>query len=91
MQTFWRPWRKDLQQRHDVRVLPVSADLSSLDGVRSLVQQTVSHFSTLDILVNNAGAIRAGSLLAKPDEDWHADWSLKVFGYPPADPRDFPP
>ena len=72
---------EDLQQRHDVRVLPVGADLSSLEGVRSLVQQTVSHFSTLDILVNNAGAVRAGSLLAKPDEDWHTDWSLKVFGY----------
>jgi 3-oxoacyl-[acyl-carrier protein] reductase len=70
-----------LQQRHDVRVLPVSADLSSLNGVRSLVQQTVHHFSTVDILVNNAGAIRAGSLFAKPDEDWHTDWSLKVFGY----------
>lgn len=72
---------EELQQRHDVRVLPVSVDLSSLDGVRSLVRQTVSHFSSVDILVNNAGAIRAGSLLAKPDEDWQADWSLKVFGY----------
>ena len=71
----------DLQERHDVRVLPVSADLSSLDGVRSLVQKTVSHFSTVDILINNAGAIRAGSLFDKPDEDWHTDWSLKVFGY----------
>ena len=28
----------DLQQRHDVRVLPVSADLSSPDGVHDLVQ-----------------------------------------------------
>ena len=72
---------EELQQRHDVRVLPVSADLSSLDGVRSLVHKTVSRFSAIDILVNNAGAIRAGSLFDKPDEDWHTDWSLKVFGY----------
>ena len=72
---------EDLQQRYDARVLPVSADLSSLDGVRGLVKDTVNHFSTVDILVNNAGAIRAGSLLTKPDEDWHTDWSLKVFGY----------
>ena len=70
-----------LQQRHDVRVLPVSADLSSLDGVQGLVQQTVARFGTIDVLVNNAGAIRAGSLFSKPDEDWHVDWSLKVFGY----------
>ena len=72
---------EDLQQRHDVRVLPVSADLSSLDGVQGLVQQTVARFGTIDVLVNNAGAIRAGSLFSKPDEDWHVDWSLKVFGY----------
>ena len=72
---------EDLQQRHDVRVLPVSADLSSLDGVQGLVRKTVDRFGTLDVLVNNAGAIRAGSLFSKPDEDWHVDWSLKVFGY----------
>ena len=72
---------ENLQQGHDVRVLPVSADLSSLDGVRYLVEKTVSHFGAVDILINNAGAIRAGSLLAKPDEDWHTDWALKVFGY----------
>ena len=70
-----------IRQQSDTQVLPVSADLSTLDGVRTLVDHTREHFGTVDILVNNAGAIRSGSLLSKPDEDWLVDWSLKVFGY----------
>lgn len=70
-----------IHQQTDVQVFPVSRDLSTLEGVRTLAQETVSRFGTVDILINNAGAIRAGSLLAKPDEDWQVDWSLKVFGY----------
>ena len=70
-----------LHQQTDVQVLPVSLDVSTLEGVRALVQETVRRFGTVDILVNNAGAIRAGSLLAKPDADWQIDWALKVFGY----------
>ncbi|GIX49328.1 MAG: short-chain dehydrogenase [Candidatus Tectimicrobiota bacterium] len=70
-----------LQRQHDVQVLPVAADLSTLAGVQTLVRQTVQRFGGVDILVNNAGAIRAGSLLGKPDAEWHEDWALKVFGY----------
>lgn len=70
-----------IHQRTDVQVLPVSTDLSTLDGIRAFSHAAVTRFGTVDILVNNAGAIRAGSLLAKPDEDWQIDWALKVFGY----------
>lgn len=70
-----------IRQRHDVQVLPVARDLSTLEGVETLVQETAGHFGRVDILVNNAGAIRPGSLLTKPDADWQVDWSLKVFGY----------
>ncbi|MCZ6876401.1 MAG: short-chain dehydrogenase/reductase [bacterium] len=65
----------------DVQVHPISMDLSTLEGVRAVAQESLARFGTVDILVNNAGAIRGGSLLAKPDEDWLVDWSLKVFGY----------
>lgn len=67
-----------IRERHDVTVLPVAADLSTLEGVQHLVGETVARFHKVDILVNNAGAIRAGSLLTKPDEDWHIDWSPPV-------------
>lgn len=70
-----------IRERYDVTALPVASDLSTLEGVQHLVRETVSRFQKIDILVNNAGAIRAGSLLTKPDEDWHIDWRLKVTGY----------
>ncbi len=70
-----------LRQQHDVDVLPVAADLSTLAGVQILVREALAHFQTVDILVNNAGVIRPGSLLTKPDADWQEDWSLKVSGY----------
>jgi 3-oxoacyl-[acyl-carrier protein] reductase len=70
-----------IHQQTDVQVFPVATDLSTIEGVQAFVQEALRHFSTVDILVNNAGAIRAGSLLAKPDEDWQVDWALKVFGY----------
>jgi 3-oxoacyl-[acyl-carrier protein] reductase len=70
-----------IRRRTDAQALPVPADLSTLEGVQTLVQQTLARFHTVDILVNNAGAIRPGSLLTKPDADWQEDWSLKVFGY----------
>jgi NAD(P)-dependent dehydrogenase (short-subunit alcohol dehydrogenase family) len=59
----------------------VATDLSTLAGVHTLVRETMQRFGTVDILVNNAGAIRPGSLLSKPDEEWQVDWDLKVFGY----------
>jgi 3-oxoacyl-[acyl-carrier protein] reductase len=70
-----------IRQHHDVDVHPIAADLSTLAGVQKLVREATAHFHGLDILVNNAGAIRPGSLLTKPDEDWQLDWSLKVYGY----------
>lgn len=80
-QTLLEEVAVSIRQRSDTQVLPVSADLSTLEGVQALVRQTREQFHTVDILVNNAGAIRSGSLLSKPDEDWLVDWSLKVFGY----------
>src|SRR2546422_497106 len=70
-----------IQHRTDVQVLPVAVDLSTLEGVRTLTRETLERFGTVDIVVNNAGAIRPGSLLTKPDEEWQVDWSLKVLGY----------
>jgi len=44
-----------LRQRTDIQALPVPADLSSLDGVRTLVRETLGRFGKVDILINNAG------------------------------------
>ncbi len=51
------------------RVLPVRADITSEDDVRSLVERTVGHTGRIDILVNNAGAMRVN----KPPEETSLD------------------
>jgi 3-oxoacyl-[acyl-carrier protein] reductase len=71
----------EIRQRTNTEVLAVGADLSSLDGVQVFVRETMARFSRVDILINCAGAIRGGSLLSKPDAEWHEDWALKLFGY----------
>lgn len=37
--------------------ITVQADISTWDGVRSLVEQSFSHFGTVDVLVNNVGDV----------------------------------
>jgi 3-oxoacyl-[acyl-carrier protein] reductase len=70
-----------IRANNRIDVLPVPTDLSTIDGIDNVVKQTIGRFARIDILVNNAGAVRPGSILSKPDRDWHAEWELKVFGY----------
>ncbi len=61
--------------------LTVAADLAQPDAAHRVVETTVRHFGRVDILVNNAGAIRGGSFLDTPAEEWANDWRLKILGY----------
>jgi len=57
----------------------VSADLSTIDSVGRVVEETVAKLGRLDILVNNAGIIRRADALDFTEEDWDAvvDTNLK--------------
>jgi 2-deoxy-D-gluconate 3-dehydrogenase len=57
----------------------VSADLSSIEPVGRVVEETVSKLGGLDILVNNAGIIRRADAVDFTEEDWDAvvDTNLK--------------
>lgn len=57
------------------------ADLSTLEGVEGAIAAAQGALGRIDILVNNAGSIRAGAFLDIPDEQWSADWNLKLLGY----------
>ena len=59
----------------------IAADLSVLDGVTRATEEARRRLGRIDILVNNAGSIRAGDFLATADEQWTADWNLKLLGY----------
>ena len=57
----------------------VSADLSTIEPVQRIVDETVEKLGGLDILVNNAGIIRRADAVDFTEEDWDAvvDTNLK--------------
>ncbi|HEY7186486.1 MAG TPA: SDR family oxidoreductase [Vicinamibacterales bacterium] len=72
--------RDTLDRAHDMlaevagrdRILAVQADLTRLDGVQTVVDQTVATFGGIDVLVNNVGVAGGGGLLDTADEEWQA-------------------
>ncbi len=48
----------------------IREDISSVEGARRLVQQTLEHFSRVDILINNAGVVA----------DWDKSYDVHVKG-----------
>jgi 3-oxoacyl-[acyl-carrier protein] reductase len=61
-------------------VLPVAADLSTLEGCEHLHRATSNVFEHVDILVNCAGATKSGPFLELPDDLWQEGFDLKFFG-----------
>lgn len=57
----------------------VSADLSTIEPVQRVVDETVEKLGRVDILVNNAGIIRRNDAVDFTEEDWDAviDTNLK--------------
>ena len=58
----------------------VSADLSSIEPVQRVVDETIAKLGGLDILINNAGIIRRADSVDFTEEDWDAvmDTNLKT-------------
>lgn len=61
------------------KVLTISADASKADECTRMFQGAESAFGKVDVLVNNAGTSRAQAFETVTDEDWQADFDLKVF------------
>ena len=66
---------RDLGRKAEI----VSAELSSIEPVGRVVDETVAKLGGLDILVNNAGIIRRADAVDFTEEDWDAvvDTNLK--------------
>jgi NAD(P)-dependent dehydrogenase (short-subunit alcohol dehydrogenase family) len=61
-------------------VLPIQGDVTASETVNRVMEMTLNNFGRVDILVNNAGTSMAKSFEAVSDEDWEADFNLKVWG-----------
>ncbi len=62
------------------KAISINADLSSIEPVQRIVDESVAAFGRIDILVNNAGIIRRDDLLDFTEADWDAviDTNLKT-------------
>jgi NAD(P)-dependent dehydrogenase (short-subunit alcohol dehydrogenase family) len=63
------------------KVIPVVADLTQTESVKTIVSTALDHFDRIDILINNAGAPKVGPFLDLEDEAYLETWNLKPLGY----------
>jgi NAD(P)-dependent dehydrogenase (short-subunit alcohol dehydrogenase family) len=61
-------------------VLPVTADVSDDESVRSAIGQVLERFGRLDLVVNNAGVGAQGTVEDNDDAEWHRVFDINVFG-----------
>src|SRR5262245_64513995 len=61
------------------QVLPVQADMTNIEDIERLVNQTVERFGSVDVLVNNVGGSRGGQTWDTSDEDWAEALYLNLF------------
>ena len=70
----------DIEAATGRRVVPVAADLATLEGCETLHRSATAVFDSIDILVNCAGATKSGPFLELSDELWQEGFDLKFFG-----------
>ena len=56
-----------------------AADVTDADQVRDFVARSAEALGGIDFLVNNAGGAHPGNFEALSDENWAADYDVKVF------------
>jgi 3-oxoacyl-[acyl-carrier protein] reductase len=61
------------------KVVPVTADVSTPDGVDHLIETAVVECGGIDILVNNVGIGRGGTLEQTTDADWREAFDNTLF------------
>jgi 3-oxoacyl-[acyl-carrier protein] reductase len=60
-------------------VLAVPADLSTAEGVETVVRRTADTFGGLDILVNNVGIARGAGIVDTSDGEWQEAFDQTLF------------
>jgi 3-hydroxybutyrate dehydrogenase len=70
--------RRELAERHGVRVAYSGADMSRPAEVRRMVEQAAAELGAVDILVNNAGVQHVARIDEFPDDKWDAILAINL-------------
>jgi 3-oxoacyl-[acyl-carrier protein] reductase len=62
-------------------VLPIQADLTSAEVIKSVVAATVEHFGGVDILVDNSGGPARGKFQDLSDDDWRRAFEVVTLNF----------
>jgi 3-oxoacyl-[acyl-carrier protein] reductase len=62
-------------------VLAVPADLTTAEGIRSVVAATASRFGGIDVLVNNSGGPALGKFADFTDDDWRRAFEVVTLNF----------
>jgi 3-hydroxybutyrate dehydrogenase len=70
--------RRDLAERHGVRAIYSSADMTRPAEIRGMVEQATRELGRVDILVNNAGIQHTAPVQDFPDDKWEQVLSINL-------------
>jgi 3-hydroxybutyrate dehydrogenase len=70
--------RRELAEKHRVKVLYSPADMTKPDEIRAMVAEAEQDFGAVDILVNNAGIQHVAPVHEFPDEKWEQVISINL-------------
>jgi len=62
------------------QAIPHYADVSTIDGAKSLIELAIQTYDGLDILVNNVGILRDRMLFSMEEDDWDAVMKVHLKG-----------
>jgi 3-oxoacyl-[acyl-carrier protein] reductase len=73
--------RRDVAARAvgDERVVAISADVSTPQGVKAVIDGTIAAFGGIDILVNNVGLARGATVIDTSDAEWQEAFDHTLF------------
>jgi 3-oxoacyl-[acyl-carrier protein] reductase len=66
----------EIRAETGAEVLAVRADLSTADGISSVVEATADRFGGVDVLVNNSGGPAIGRFADMTDDDWRLAFEI---------------
>jgi len=67
---------KQIESTTGCEILPIAADLTKMEDIKRLVDQTANHFKRIDILVNNTGGPPSTTFQETSDAVWQDSVNL---------------